>query len=100
MSLPEERPSFKEHWFPVGMTQLGLAASFITPSSKKNDGNGNQFVDDKPFINDRKPSRTTVVKNILNIGEHMLIPVMAKISFCRMGFQKVCFERRPTVSHG
>ncbi len=46
---------------------------------KKNDGNGDRFVDDKPFIDKRKPSSTTVVKGILNNGEHTLIPVMAKM---------------------
>ncbi len=78
-SLPEEQPSNKEPSSPVGSTQLGLAASFVTPSSKKNDGNGNRYVDDKPFINERKPSSTTVAKGVSNNGEHTLIPVMAKI---------------------
>jgi hypothetical protein len=45
--------------------------------SKKNDGNGNQFVNDKRCINERKPLSTTAVKGVLNNGEHMLIPVMA-----------------------
>jgi hypothetical protein len=56
-----------------------LAAFFVTPSLKKNDGNGNQFVEVKPFINKRKPLSTTVVKGVLNSGEHLLIPVMAKM---------------------
>jgi hypothetical protein len=42
--------------------QLGLAASFVTPSLKKNDGNGNLFVNDEPFIDKRKPLSTTAVK--------------------------------------
>jgi hypothetical protein len=79
MSLPEERPSYKEPLSPIGTTQLGLAALFVTPSPKKNDGNGNRFVNDEPFINERKPSSTTAVKGILNNGEHTLIPVMAKM---------------------
>ncbi len=41
MSLPEEQPSYKEPSSPVGMMQPGLAALFVTPSPKKNDGNGN-----------------------------------------------------------
>jgi hypothetical protein len=61
------------------MTQLGLAASFVTPSPKQKDGNGNQFLDDKPFIDKRKPSSTTVVKGVSNNGEHTLIPVMVKM---------------------
>jgi hypothetical protein len=45
---------------------------------KKNNGDGNQFVDDKPFINERKPSSTTFAKGKFNNGERTLIPVMAK----------------------
>jgi hypothetical protein len=59
--------------------QSGLAVSFVTPSPKKNDGNGNQFINDKPFIDARKPSSTMVVKGVLNNGEHTLIPVTAKM---------------------
>jgi hypothetical protein len=59
--------------------QSGLAALFVTPSLKKNDGDSNQFVDDKHFINKRKPSSTMVAKGILNNGEHMHIPVTAKM---------------------
>ena len=79
MSLPEERLSYDKPLSPVGMMQLGLAALFVTPSSKKNDGNGNQFVDDVPFINKRKPLSTTVAKGVSNNGEHTLIPVTAKM---------------------
>jgi hypothetical protein len=79
MSSLEEQPSYKEPLSPVGMMQLGLAALFVTPSPKQNDGNGNRFVDDKPFIDKRKPSSMTVVKGVLNNGEHTLIPVMAKM---------------------
>jgi hypothetical protein len=46
---------------------------------KKNDGNGDQFVNDKPFINKRKPSSTTVAKGVLINGEHTLILVMANM---------------------
>jgi hypothetical protein len=64
--------------------QSGLAASFVTPSPKRNDGDGNQFVDDKPFIDERKPLSTRiasmmVAKGNFNNGEHMLIPVTAKM---------------------
>ncbi len=79
MSLPEEQPSYKEPLSPIGITQWGLTASFVTPSTKKIDGNGNQFVNDELFINKRKPSSTTVVKGVLTNGEHTLIPVMAKM---------------------
>jgi hypothetical protein len=47
--------------------------------SKKNDGDGDQFVDDKPFIDKRKPSSMTVAKGNFNNGEHTLIPVMTKM---------------------
>jgi hypothetical protein len=60
--------------------QSGLAASFVTPSPKINDGDGNQFIDDEPFINVRKPSSTMIAKGgVLSNGEHTLIPVMAKM---------------------
>jgi hypothetical protein len=79
MSLPEEQSSYKEPSSPVGTTQAGLAALFVTPSLKKNDGNSNQFVNDEPFIDERKPSSTMAVKGVLNNGEHTLIPVTAKM---------------------
>ncbi len=59
--------------------QSGLAASFVTPSPKKNDGNSDQFIKDKPSIGEMKPSSTTVAKNVLNNGKHTLILVMAKM---------------------
>jgi hypothetical protein len=46
---------------------------------KKNNGNSDQFIDDKPFIDKRKQSSTTDVKGAPNDGEHMLIPVTAKM---------------------
>jgi hypothetical protein len=36
-------------------------------------------LNDKPFIDEGKPSSSTVVKGVLNNGEHTLIPVMAKM---------------------
>ncbi len=45
------------------------------------DGNGNRVINDKLFINERKPSSTSAVKGVLNNGEHMLIPVTAKIIY-------------------
>jgi hypothetical protein len=79
MILPDKQPLYKEPLSPVGQMQSGLAALFVTPSPKKNDGDGNQFVDDKPFIDERKPSSTVVAKGVLNDGEHTLIPVKAKM---------------------
>jgi hypothetical protein len=79
MSSPEKQPSYKEPLSPVRKTQSGLAALFVTTSQKKNDGNGNRFINDEPFINKRKPLSTTAVKGVLNNGEHTLIPVIAKM---------------------
>jgi hypothetical protein len=62
--------------------QLGLAASFITPSPKKNHGDGDQFTDDKPFIDESKPLSKTVQRGVLNNGEHTLIPVTARMIHC------------------
>jgi hypothetical protein len=45
---------------------------------KKNDGDCDQFVDDEPFFDERKPSSTTIAKSVLNNGEHTLIPVKMK----------------------
>ncbi len=77
MSLPEKRSSYEEPLSPIGRTQLGLAALFVTPSPKKKDENSDRVVNDKPFINKRKPSSTMAVKDVLNNGEHTLIQVMA-----------------------
>jgi hypothetical protein len=79
MCSPEEQPPFEEPSSLIGRMQSGLAALFITPSPKKNHGDGDQFVDDKPFIDERKPSSRTVERGVLNHGEHTLIPVMARI---------------------
>ncbi len=49
------------------------------PSPKKTDGNGDQVVDYKPFVEERKPSSLTAIKVNLQNGEHMLIPVMVKM---------------------
>ena len=47
--------------------------------SKKNHGDGDQFVYDKPFIDERKLSRTTVERGVLNNREHTLIPVTTRM---------------------
>ncbi len=83
MSLPEEQPSYEEPLSPVQRMQSGFAALFVTPSLKKNDEDGNQFIDDKPFIDERKPLNTTVAKGVLNNGEHTLITVTAKMIHSR-----------------
>ncbi len=78
MSLPEERPPFKEPSSPIERMQSGLAALFVTPS-QKNHGDGDQFVDDKPFIDERKPLIMTVERGVFNNGEHTLIPVTTRM---------------------
>jgi hypothetical protein len=60
---------------------LGLAALFVTPSPKKDDGSGNQFVNDELFIEERKSLSMTVVKDVSNKGEHTLISVTAKMIY-------------------
>jgi hypothetical protein len=47
--------------------------------SKKNDGDSDSFVNDEPFIDERKLSSTMVAKGVLNNGEHTFIPVTAKM---------------------
>jgi hypothetical protein len=42
---------------PIGRTQWGLAASFVTPSQKKMEGKADQAVDNEPYIDKRKSSR-------------------------------------------
>jgi hypothetical protein len=68
MSLPEERSSYEEPSSPIGRMQLGLAASFVTPSQKKEDENSDQVINDKPFIDERKPLSTSAVKGVLSNG--------------------------------
>ncbi len=46
---------------------------------QKNNGDGNQFIDDEPFIDKRRPSSTTVAKSNFNNGKHILIPVTVKM---------------------
>jgi hypothetical protein len=48
---------------------------------KKSDGDCDRFIDDEPFIDERKPSSMTVAKGVLNNGEHTLIPVMAEMIY-------------------
>ncbi len=64
---------------PYWNNAIGLGSIVHHTKSKKNDGDGDQFVDDKPFIDERKPSSMTVAKVNFNNGEHMLIPVMTKM---------------------
>ncbi len=68
MSLPDERSSFMEPSSPIGRTQSGLAASFVTPSPKKTEGKADQAVDDEPYINKRKLSTTMAAKGNSNNG--------------------------------
>jgi replication factor A2 len=69
----------KEPLSPIGRMQSGLAVSLVTPSPKEGNKGGKGFINEEPFINERKPSSTTVGKSNLNNGEHMLIPVTAKM---------------------
>jgi hypothetical protein len=84
MISTREQPPFEEPLSPIGRMQSGLAALFATPSLKRNNGDGNQFGNDKPFIDERKPmstmiASTTIARSYFNNGEHAVIPVTAKM---------------------
>ena len=64
---------------PYWKDAIGLSSIIHYTKSKKNHGDGDQFVDDKPFIDERKPSSMTVERGVLNNGEHTLIPVTARM---------------------
>ncbi len=64
---------------PYWKDAIGLRSIIHHTKSKKNYGDGDQFVDDKPFIDKRKPSSTTVERGVLNNSEHTLIPVTARM---------------------
>ncbi len=68
MSLPDEQYSYMEPSSPIGRTQSGLAASFVTPSPKTTDEKADRAVDDKPYINKRKLSTMMAAKGDLNNG--------------------------------
>ncbi len=68
MSFPDEQSSYMEPLSPIGRTQSGLAASFVTPSPKKTDRKADRAVDEEPYINKRKSSSTTAAKGDLNNG--------------------------------
>ncbi len=50
-----------------------------TLSSVGTSSSNNRVVNDKPFVDKRKPLSMTAVKGNLHNGEHMLIPVMVKM---------------------
>jgi hypothetical protein len=54
---------------PIGRRQSGLAALFVMPSPKKMEGRADRAVDDKPYINKRKPSSTTAAEGDSNVHE-------------------------------
>jgi hypothetical protein len=53
---------------PIGRTQSGLAASFVTPSPRKTDGIADRAVNDEPCIDKRKPLSMTAAKDDSNNG--------------------------------
>ncbi len=53
---------------PIGRTQSGLAALFVTPSPKKTEEKADRAVDDKPYIDKKKLLTTTAAKGDLNNG--------------------------------
>jgi hypothetical protein len=68
MSLPDKQSSYMEPSLPIGRTQSGLAALFVTPSPKKMEGKATRAVNDKPYIDERKPLSTTAAKGDSNNG--------------------------------
>jgi hypothetical protein len=62
MSLPDKQSSYMEPSSPIGRTQLGLAALFVTPSPKETDGKANRAVNEEPYIEVRKSLSTTAAK--------------------------------------
>jgi hypothetical protein len=68
MSLLDEQSSYMEPSSPIGRTQLGLAASIVTPSPKKTDGKADQAVNDEPYIDEKKLSTTMAAKGDSNNG--------------------------------
>ncbi len=68
MSSPDEQSSYIEPSFLIGRTQLGFAASFVTPSPKKTEGKADRAVNDKPYIDKRKLSTKTAAKGDSNNG--------------------------------
>jgi hypothetical protein len=62
MSSPDKQSSYMEQLSPIGRTQLGLAASFVTPSQKKTARKADRAVDDEPYINKRKLLTTRAAK--------------------------------------
>jgi hypothetical protein len=68
MSSPDEQSSYMDPLSPIGRTQSGLAALFVTPSPKKMDGKADRAVNDEPYINKRKPLSTTAAKDDSNNG--------------------------------
>ncbi len=68
MSSPDKQSSYMELSSPIGRTQSGLAASFVTPSPKKTEGKADRAVDDEPYIDKRKLLTTMAAKGDLNNG--------------------------------
>ncbi len=64
---------------PYWKDAIGLGSIIHYTKPKKNHVDGDQFVDDEPFIDKRKPSSMTVERGVLNNGEHTLIPVTARM---------------------
>ncbi len=68
MSSPDEQSSYMEPSSPIGRTQSGLAALFVTPSPKKTEGKADRAVNDEPYINEGKLSTMTAAKGDSNNG--------------------------------
>jgi hypothetical protein len=67
MSLPEKDKTPEEPSLPIARKHLSLEIPPVTPSPKKVDVNGYRFITDNSFMDERKPSSTTVPVTILNL---------------------------------
>ncbi len=83
--LTREKYTQEETSLPIATKHSSLVVPPVTPSPKKGNGRGDRFIDEALFMDERKPSSMTVPvamsipKMCSNYGEHMLIPVTAKM---------------------
>ncbi len=92
MSLPEEQPSYDEPSSPVGRMQSGLAASFVTPSQKIKWWKWRPICWGRIFHQREEAIEHDGCKKCFEQWWAYVYSSDGKDdSFCRMGFQKVCF---------
>jgi hypothetical protein len=60
MSMLEEQNTPEEIYSLISRKHSGLAVSSVTPSLKKGNGGGNEFINKELFVDERKPSSMTI----------------------------------------